>query len=113
MPSTTYELFARAMAERKQILCSYDGHPRALCPIVLGHSKGEETALVYQFAGGSGSRLPPGGDWKCLRLAKVRDVRLRDGPWHAGTSHRRRQSCVETVDLDVNPASPYAPRRRL
>lgn len=113
MPSATYELFALAMAERKQVLCTYGGYPRELCPIVLGHSKGQETALVYQFAGGSETRLPPGGDWKCLRLSKASDVRLRDGPWHAGTSHRQRQSCVEIVDLDVNPASPYSPRRRL
>src|SRR5690349_12225025 len=54
-PSSTYALFAQAMAERKQILCLYDGHPRALCPIILGHTGGQEMALVYQFAGGSKS----------------------------------------------------------
>lgn len=113
MPSPIYRLFARAMADRKQILCLYDGHPRALCPIILGHTKGQEVALTYQFAGDSRSGLPPGGGWKCLRLAKVRDARLRDGPWHAGAGHARAQACVEIVDLDVNPASPYRPRRRL
>jgi hypothetical protein len=113
MPSPTYALFARAMAERKQILCRYDGFPRALCPIILGHNKGEEVALVYQFAGGSKSGLPPGGQWKCLHLSKATDVTLRAGRWHAGARHDWRQSCVEVVDLDVNPASPYRPRRRL
>ena len=112
-PSPIYALFARAMAERKQIVCSYGGARRELCPIVLGHSKGREVALTYQFAGGSKSGLPAGGDWKCLELAKVKDVALRDGPWHAGSNHQRRQSCVEIVDLDVNPESPYAPKRNL
>ncbi|HTZ78561.1 MAG TPA: hypothetical protein VMC10_11655 [Stellaceae bacterium] len=110
MPSSTYELFVRAILERKQILCLYGGYRRELCPIILGHTRGREMALTYQFAGESRSGLPPGGQWKCLRLAKVSDVRLRDGPWHAGASHERPQLCVEEVDLDANPLSPYSPR---
>jgi|SRR5215469_572541 len=112
MPSSTYNLFAQAVTERKQILCTYGGYRRELCPIILGHSRGEEKALTYQFAGESESRLPRGGRWKCLFLAKVSDVQLRDGPWLAGDSHTQRQRCVEDVDIDVNPASPYNPKRR-
>ena len=111
MSSQAYDLFATALIERQQVSCLYDGYRRELCPIILGHTRGEEAALVYQFAGGSKTGLPPGGQWKCLRLAKVSDARLRDGPWFAGASHRRPQACVEVVDLDVNPASPYEPRR--
>ena len=48
-----------------------------------------------------------------LFLSKVGDARLRDGPWHTGDSHARPQGCVENVDLDINPASPYDPRRAL
>jgi hypothetical protein len=113
VPSSTYDLFVQAMAERKQILCSYGGYHRELCPVILGSSRGEEKALTYQFGGQSESGLPPGGAWKCLFLAKVSNVELRDGPWYAGDSHTQRQRCVDIVDLDVNPASPYNPRRRL
>jgi hypothetical protein len=113
MPSSTYELFVQAMADRKQILCTYDGYPRELCPIILGHSQGQEKALTYQFGGESESGLPLRGDWKCLFLAKVSNVQLRDGTWHPGDSHTQRQRCVQVVDIDVNPASPYNPKRRL
>jgi len=113
MPTTTYNLFAEAMTDRKQILCTYEGYPRELCPIILGHSNGQEVALTYQFGGGSRSGLPPGGEWKCLRLSRVSDARLRDGTWYAGSSHTKRQSCVQVIDLDVNPASPYEPRHQL
>lgn len=113
VPSPTYDLFEQAMSRRKQVLCTYGGYPRELCPVILGHTNGEEVALAYQFAGRSNSGLPPGGQWKCLRLSKVSNAQLRDGPWHAGSSHARRQACVQTVDLDVNPASPYNPKRRL
>ncbi|HEY1561534.1 MAG TPA: hypothetical protein VGF71_11680 [Caulobacteraceae bacterium] len=111
MSSRSYELFATALLERKQVVCLYDGYRRELCPVILGHTKGEEAALVYQFAGESRSGLPAGGSWKCLRLAKTGDVQLREGAWIAGDSHQRAQACVEDVDFDVNPESPYNPRR--
>lgn len=109
--SATYQLFARAIIGRQQIVCVYEGHPRELCPIILGHSRGKEKALTYQFGGSSNSGLPPGGEWRCLFLVKVREAALRDGPWHSGASHTQPQGCVENVDLDVNPESPYAPKR--
>ena len=113
MPSSTYRLFARAIEHRKQIVCTYGGHHRELCPIILGHKKnGEEAALTFQFAGESGSGLPPKGEWRCLRLSRVSVVRLREGRWHSGPSHEQPQRCVDIVDLDVNPESPYEPRRQ-
>jgi PIN domain nuclease of toxin-antitoxin system len=110
--SRVYELFMQAIADRKQIFCTYEGPPRELCPHILGHTKGEEFALTFQFGGQSKSGLPPRGEWRCLSLAKVRNIRLRDGPWHAGSRHTRPQPCVEVVDVDVNPSSPYRPRRQ-
>lgn len=113
MPSPTYELFRAAMAGRKQIVCTYNRHRREICAVILGHTGGEEKALTYQFAGDSSSGLPPGGEWRCLTLSKLSNVELRDGPWIAGGSHSASQTCVENVDFDVNPDSPYAPTGRL
>lgn len=109
--SATYRLFERAMRSRKQVVCIYDGYPRELSPVILGHSQGQEKALTYQFGGQSKSGLPKRGEWRCLWLAKVRDVQLRDGPWFTGPGHTVPQGCVEIVDLDVNPSSPYHPKR--
>lgn len=112
MPSAIYRLFEQAMRRRKPIVCIYDGHPRAVCPIILGHSDGVEKALTYQFAGRS-SDGPVRREWKCLTLAKVVNAEIIDGPWRSGERHSQSQSCVREVDLDVNPDSPYNPRRRL
>jgi hypothetical protein len=112
-PSSTYQLFAQAMAGKQQVVCDYRGYRRELCVVLLGHSGGQEKALTFQFAGGSRSGLPPGGEWRCLWLAQVSDVRLREGPWRSGERHTTPQGCVDDVDLDVNPSSPYHPRRRL
>lgn len=111
--SKTYRLFEEAMVERKQIVCDYDGRSRELCPIILGHTDGEEVALTFQFGGESNSRpLPPGGDWRCMRLSRASNVRLRTGPWYSGQSHKQSSTCVKNVDLDVNPNSPFDPKRR-
>lgn len=110
MPSPTYRLFAGAMAARRPVTCVYQQYPRAVCPIILGHSDGAEKSLVWQFAG-HGSHGPVRGQWKCLSLAEVRNAEMVEGPWQSGTRHSRAQSCVRTVDLDVNPDSPYAPTR--
>ena len=112
MPSNTYVFFADAIRRRKQILCMYDGYARALCPVILGHSGGEEKALTFQFAGESRSGLPPDGEWRCLFLLKVEHEELRSGQWISGKSHTQPQGCVEDVDLDANPESPYGKAAR-
>jgi hypothetical protein len=111
--SATYSLFGQAMRMRKQIACIYGGHPRELCPVILGHSQGQEKALTYQVGGKSTSGLPRAGEWRCLFLSKVSNAQLREGPWLIGSSHTQPQGCVQIVDLDVNPSSPYHPKRRL
>lgn len=102
MASRTYSLFRKAIREEKQVTCVYKGRYRELCPHIIGHTKGEETVLAFQFGGETNTRLPPGGEWRCLALARVEQAVLRDGPWHEGTAHRARQTCVEDIDLDIN-----------
>jgi hypothetical protein len=104
MPSPTYTLFRAAILAEQQVICSYGGRHRELCPLVLGtNKKGEEAVLAWQFAGEvSKGKLPAGGTWKCLRLANVRNARSRAGRWYEGQSHRSEQKCVTKVDLDIN-----------
>jgi predicted DNA-binding transcriptional regulator YafY len=100
MPSSTYTLFRKAILAERQVVCSYDGRRRELCPHIIGTSRsGEEVVLAWQFAGESSGPLP---QWRCLRLANVRDAQMRDGRWHEGGSHRTEQTCVSTIDLDIN-----------
>lgn len=100
MPSTAYTLFRKAICEERQVVCRYDGMVRELCPHIIGANKrGEEVVLAWQFGGEGSGPLP---QWRCLRLANVRDPRTRDGCWHEGASHRTTQTCVGAVDLDIN-----------
>jgi len=100
--SANFELFRQAIAEMKQIVCSYDGYSREVCPHVIGYDpSGTEHALVFQFAGGSASGLPRGGEWRCLELWKVRNAQLRDGDWHTNYSHSKSQVCISRVVAEV------------
>ena len=109
--SPVYKLLAEAMDAFRPVVCMYRGCARAICPVILGHSNGKEKALTYQFAGESNSGLPPGGEWRCLFLAEVSEAELGDGPWIVGSRHSQPQGCVKEVDRDVNPDSPYSPKR--
>lgn len=102
MPSANYRLFRDAVLNEKQVTCVYRGRYRELCPVIIGQTDGEEKVLAFQFGGESTSRLPRGGEWRCLFLAMVSDARLRDGLWHEGARHETEQTCVREVDLDVN-----------
>jgi hypothetical protein len=100
MPSATYTLFRNAILAEQQVICSYGGHRRELCPHIIGTNKdGEEAVLARQFGGESSGKLP---QWRCLKLANVSNSRARDGRWHEGGSHKSEQSCVANIDLDIN-----------
>jgi hypothetical protein len=100
MPSATYVLFRTAILAEQQVTCLYDDRPRELCPHIIGTNRnGEEVVLAWQFAGESTGPLP---QWRCLRLAGVKNARARTGPWHEGGSHRTTQTCVSNIDLDIN-----------
>jgi hypothetical protein len=110
--SSTFSLFHQAILNRQQIVCRYKGQVRHICPHVLGRKDGQETALVYQFAGESSRGLAETGDWRCLHLADVQDAMVRDGQWYSAGRHRRQQRCVDDVYVDVNTNVPNQPGRR-
>jgi hypothetical protein len=100
MSSATYTLFRNAILGERQVVCLYEGRHRELCPHIIGLDRnGAEVVLAWQFAGESSGPLP---QWRCLKLANVRDARARDGSWHAGGSHKSTQNCVADIDLDIN-----------
>jgi hypothetical protein len=98
--SATYSLVRNAILSEQQVVCTYEGRHRELCPHIIGTNKaGEEVVLAWQFAGESSGKLP---QWRCLRLIHIRDAIARDGRWHEGGSHKMTQRCVTEIDLDIN-----------
>jgi hypothetical protein len=113
MGSPIYELFVRAMIEEKQVACVFKRRQRVLSIVILGHTDGKEVALAWQTGGESSKPLPPGGAWRAVTLAGVTNVQLLDSKLRRGTRKTGEQHWVADVDLDINPSSPYHPRRQL
>jgi hypothetical protein len=99
--SSNYAVIRTAITKRQQVVATYKGKRREMCPHVIGHKNGREQALVFQFGGESSRPLPPRGQWRCLAVAELDSIQLLDGEWHSGDGHSRRQSCVDVVDLEV------------
>ncbi|MBS7542013.1 hypothetical protein [Ancylobacter oerskovii] len=98
--SGVFDLFVRSAREKRPLACRYDGHERELCVHVVGYKHGDARALAFQFAGGSASGLPSGGEWRCLFLERVRDARLIDGDWRS-PPWTQPQSCVDEIVVEV------------
>lgn len=96
-----YELIREATLARRQVVATYKGHRRELCPHVLGTKNGRRHGLFFQFAGGSASTLPPGGDWRCIPVDGLEEVTIRDGPWHTGVGQGDPERCVDAIDVEA------------
>lgn len=99
---TVYEMVRQAIVDKAQVIATYQGHVRHMCPHVIGRAaKGNRQALFFQFAGGSTTGLPPGGQWRCIPIDGLKNVSVREGPWHTASDHTRPQTCVEAIDVEV------------
>jgi hypothetical protein len=99
-----YNLVRQAIENKQQVIATYDGHYREMCPHVIGTKRGRAQALFYQFGGTSRSGLGlPGSpdNWRCIPISKMTNVSGKDGEWHTATKHTRRQTCVINIDKEV------------
>lgn len=102
MASAVYQIVRDAIVNKRQIVGHYKDHQREMCPHCIGRGKdGQEMALFFQFAGGSSSGLPPEGEWRCIDLRELTNVSARAGQWHTGASHKKSQTCVKQIDVEV------------
>jgi len=105
MPTNTYNQIRDAIAKKQQVIATYSGHIREMCPHVIGEKNGKEQALFYQFAGGSSSGPIIDGsesNWRCIPISGLSGVSVRSGEWHTSHNHSRKQTCVDRVDLEIS-----------
>jgi hypothetical protein len=68
--------------------------------------KGKPHVLAYQIAGESTSGLPPEGEWRCFDVDKLSDLAASPGVWRTAPNLFNPQSCLDDVDLVVQPLPP-------
>jgi hypothetical protein len=106
-------LVAWAIENRVRMRGVQNGYSRDFCPVILGRSGGDAKVLVVQVGGGSSKGAVTEPAWRCFRLETVTDLTLIDGDWLTASRQHGTQSCVDEVDYDANPHSPYQPARSL
>lgn len=101
-----YQLLAEAISSKQQVVARYHDEERIFSPHALG-TKGDAThVLVYQYAGGSQSGLPAGGEWRCLNVDELSHIRLERGAWRTAPNVFNPQTCLDEVDVIADPLPP-------
>ncbi len=95
------ETIITAIRSKLVVAADYQGYQRVMCPHVIGYKGSILNALFFQFAGGSKSGLPPGGQWRCIHVDELTNVTAAPGEWHTGPDHSRPQNCVDTIIAEV------------
>jgi hypothetical protein len=101
---TVYEILADAIRNKKQILATYQGYYREMCPHALGTKNGRRQCLFLQFGGTSKSGLSsnPELNWRCIPIEQLTNVSSRTGQWHTAGNHSRANSCIDRVEVVVS-----------
>ncbi|ELN4236127.1 hypothetical protein [Klebsiella variicola] len=102
--TNNYELIARAIREKLQIIAVYQGHYREMCPHALGKKKGRQQALFYQFGGSSSKgQVTPNSpsNWRCIPIDGLTEIKLQAGEWHTAQNHSQAQTCIDIIDIEV------------
>ncbi len=119
--TATLGLLREAIRARRQVRFMANGNEREFSPHVLGTKDGSWRVFGWQSAGGSGTKLKAGGDWRCFALEgdwrcfalegdwrcfaleKVTALRLTDQPWSIGDpTSEYGLSCIALIDTTAD-----------
>jgi hypothetical protein len=97
----TYGLIRAATLARRQVVATYKGHRRELCPHVLGTKEGRRQALFFQFRGGAHQRYRPAASGAAFPWMGSRMLSFRAGPWHTDVGHQYPETCADRIDVEA------------
>jgi hypothetical protein len=100
------EILTEAISTKQQVVARYGGEERVFSPHALGTKRGVDHVLVYQYAGGSQRGLPPGGEWRCLRVDELSEIRLERGAWRTAPNVFNPQTCLDDIEVVADPLPP-------
>ena len=106
-----YTILAEAISSKQQVVARYHDEERIFSPHALGTKRGALHVLVYQYAGGSQTGLPPGGEWRCLNVEELTDIRVEPGAWRTAPNVFNPQTCLDEVEVLADPLPPRATAR--
>jgi hypothetical protein len=106
-----YAVLTEAITNKQQVIARYHNEERLFSPHALGTKRGVAHVLVYQYAGGSRSGLPPDGEWRCLNVEELSEIRLEPGTWRTAENVFNPQTCLDEVEILADPLPPRTTTR--
>src|SRR3954465_14326394 len=106
-----YSILTEAITSKQQVIARYQDEERLFSPHALGTKRGVLHVLVYQYAGGSRTGLPPGGEWRCLNVEELTEIRLEPGAWRTAENVFNPQPCLHRGEGLPDPLPPRAMAR--
>lgn len=98
----TYEIIKQAILDKCSLTATSKEGVRHFSPHEIGTGKMNEVKIMtYQYAGASSKVLPPQGDWRCLELRDIWNVKRNQDSWHTGNKHSRGNTCIKRTDVTV------------
>jgi len=102
----TTALLKHAIQQKLVVVATYNGLVRQFCPHALGTKRDRRHVLAFQFAGSSRRGLHAAGSWRCFEVDRLQDVSTQPGPWRSAPSVFNPQSCLDTIEVAVQPFPP-------
>lgn len=96
-----WDILADAIRNRQALSGSYQNRQRVFSPLALGHKGTTPRVLVFQTVGSSRSRLPTRGDFRCLNVDRLTNVRPAPGGWREAAAGWHPQSCMDSVEVAI------------
>lgn len=76
---------------------TYDGYKRVFCPHLIGWKKGKLKLFGVQFGGSSSSPLKPNGNWKCLFVDKINNLKKIEKGFKTLSYRRGKSTCIDKI----------------
>lgn len=92
-----FAVLRAAIRDKRPVGAVYHGYYRVLCPHALGRKNRRWHVLAFQIGGESDSGLTPEGEWRCLDLEDLSEVRLAEAPWRSGPGWAQAQTCIDEM----------------
>ena len=97
------EILEQAIRGRKCVTGLHRGTERHFAPHAIGFTSEQAPAGVgVQDRGETSRQVPPRGEWRCLHLRDLSDLRLNDHRWRTLPNYSLvEQTCLKEIALAV------------
>ncbi|ARW11635.1 MULTISPECIES: hypothetical protein [Acetobacter] len=99
---SAYSILRTAIEQKKAVAFTLHDKPQVGSPHALGKGDGVEKVLMYRGVDAHEKRVPAQGQWDCIAVSELSDVKLlADEPFHQGHPDAAQRAGIREVDIEL------------